>query len=86
MKRKNKLLSLLLSLFLLVFTLVPQSALTVNAETNGEMAVHFWMSGREMLFWYSPEDKICYMTVVIRTMQMRLCPTCSSKMYRRLII
>lgn len=41
MKRKNKLLSLFLSLFLLVFTLVPQSALTVNAETDGEMAVHF---------------------------------------------
>ena len=41
MKRKNKLISLFLSLFLLLFTLAPQAALTVNAETNGEMAVHF---------------------------------------------
>lgn len=41
MKRKNKLISLFLSLFLLLFTLAPQAALTVTAETNGEMAVHF---------------------------------------------
>ena len=41
MKRQNKLLSLFLALFLLLFTLVPQSALTVKAEGSGEMAVHF---------------------------------------------
>ena len=41
MKRKNKLISLFLSLFLLLFTLAPQATLTVNAETNGEIAVHF---------------------------------------------
>ena len=41
MKRQNKLISLLLSLFLLLFTLIPQSALTVKAEGNSEMAVHF---------------------------------------------
>ena len=41
MKRQNKLISLLLSLFLLMFTLIPQSALTVKAEGNSEMAVHF---------------------------------------------
>ena len=41
MKKQNRLLSLILSLFLLLFTLVPQSALTVRAEGNGEMAVHF---------------------------------------------
>ena len=41
MKKQNKLLSLLLSLFLLLFTLAPQSALTVYADTNGDMAVHF---------------------------------------------
>ena len=32
MKKQNKLLSLLLSLFLLLFTLAPQSALTVYAD------------------------------------------------------
>ena len=41
MKKQNRLLSLILSLFLLLFTLVPQSALTVKAEGNSEMAVHF---------------------------------------------
>ena len=41
MKRKNKLISLFLSLFLLLFTLAPQATLTVTAETNGEMAVDF---------------------------------------------
>lgn len=41
MKKQNRLLSLILSLFLLMFTLVPQSALTVKAEGNSEMAVHF---------------------------------------------
>ena len=41
MKKQNKLLSLLLSLFLLLFTLAPQSALTVYADANGDMAVHF---------------------------------------------
>ena len=41
MKKQNRLLSLILSLFLLLFTLVPQSALTVKAEGNSYMAVHF---------------------------------------------
>ena len=40
MKRKNKLLSLFLSLFLLLFTLAPQTTLTVYADSN-DMAVHF---------------------------------------------
>ena len=38
---KRKLQSLILSLFLLLFTLVPHSALIVNAASGGEMAVHF---------------------------------------------
>ncbi len=40
MKRKRKLLSLFLSLFLLLFTLFPQSV-TVQANTGEKMAVHF---------------------------------------------
>ena len=41
MKRKSKLQSIILSLLLLLFTLVPQSALTVNAAAGGDMEVHF---------------------------------------------
>lgn len=41
MKRKSKLQSIILSLILLLFTLVPQSALTVNAAAGGDMEVHF---------------------------------------------
>ena len=41
MKKQNRLLSLILSLFLLLYTIVPQSAQTVKAEGNSEMAVHF---------------------------------------------
>lgn len=57
MKRQNKLISLLLSLFLLLFTLIPQSALTVKAEGNSEMAVHFIDVGRNAILVQS-EDKI----------------------------
>ena len=39
MKKQNRLLSLILSLFLLLFTLVPQSALTVKAEGNSNTSL-----------------------------------------------
>ena len=51
MKKQNRLLSLILSLFLLLFTLVPQSALTVKAEGNSEMAVHFIDVGHWPMKW-----------------------------------
>lgn len=41
MKKKNKLQSLILSLFLLIFALIPQSGLTVSAAAGRDMAVHF---------------------------------------------
>ncbi len=68
MKKQNRLLSLILSLFLLLFTLVPQSALTVKAEGNSEMAVHFIDVGQGNAILVYLEDKIFCTMAGIRAM------------------